>query len=360
LEWDLFDACCRQRGLDDASLGAYLERRAADPAGVLTRVLAQLDDGDEYRQLFAALPMPNRYCDGLENAPRIACSGAILGESLHLLFNRDRAGRDDSVRFGSLWNLIQAYFDDIVDEYDGLEAPLARRVSAGRIRYGLAHPPPLDEGVFLPEAGDHLLVRFVTSLCQGLFRLIVTLPGRATRPVIYRRLGDALIEARRDGLETAPLRLGARVVPAMAGPRLSARSLAPLKGTVYGVALASPAADPPPLDDHLIHLVADFFRLVDDAVDLELDVANGTWNSALTDFVIASETVDPRQPRDVADFGDPALREGASRHALDSLFTAYDRLVARIEAVVPDRRAVAEVFLHMAYVHGMTGLRADG
>lgn len=351
MNWSLFCSHCEQRGLDASSLAEYGARREESWENAVALLLFELEDAEDYRALLESLPKSNVYLDGLECIPKLAGCGSLLGQQFHHLLFSDPHGQEDSARLGSLWNLIQAYFDDIIDEYTGLDEALVSVISESSIEKYLTSESVPESSPFIAPEGSHVLVRFVLSLCRRFFALLASLPGRRTRPALYAQLVEIILKAYRAQLESAPTTLGETIVPAHAGPLLAARSIEPMRAMIYSIKLTQEYCSREGLNDPLIFVIADFFRLVDDTTDLEDDLNCRYWNSALTDFVIESRIVDPNRPVSLELFELNGVREKAAHYAMKRLFKTYDALASQFESLSLDGKGVSEKFLQMAYYH---------
>lgn len=350
MDVELFLEQARKRGVTPTSLVAHTEYRAKFQDSAKQNVLAQLDGIAHIKSMFDEDAKNSGYELNHYILTRMLGSGSAMGQAFHQLFSEQCDNNQTSQEMAYLWILVQAYLDDVLDEYEGLDKELLLYISDSKIRqYLKATNPPIPDP-FIGVAKSPLVV-FTLSLCSLLFKRMNALPGRSQNPKLYQALVNISVEAFTGEVKTLTRIIGTNICPKALHQELVARCIGPFIAIAQSIALTGFDYEYPPNIDAIVYDIASLFRYIDDTTDLEDDIASGTWNSCMVDYLKDQYPDKYTAQVDISFFKTPAQFESTSLWCTQQIFVIYDRVFKRLSNGPKAWQDSADKVLHLSVSH---------
>jgi hypothetical protein len=240
---------------------------------------------DTYEVINRAV-LTGSYTNGLEACVGVAGFGRILGRSVVNTLRKSDNESISSIEWGSLWNLLIAYFDDICDDYGSVFPLLAEIISPNSLeamlQKGSCHHLKCKQE-------DPVILRFVVEIADAVFTQVRTLEHSISESQ-YDILIQSILRAYESEIKSAQLQFSNEIDVDEARLCLSGCNSLPVWIQGYTNALMSGTTLPPQgLDSSLRH-IGDVLWFLDDLADLEEDVGTNQWSAA---FLVASDLYGP-------------------------------------------------------------------
>lgn len=226
------------------------------------------------------------YANGLEGSIGVAGFGRILGQSVLRTLGRSEEESKSSVAWGSLWNLLIAYFDDICDDYGSVYPTLLKIISPESLRNMLQRGA---NHHFVCKPEDPVILRFVVEIADAVFIKVRSL-GHSISESQYNMLVESILRAYEVEVRFSHLKFSDEIDVDEARHCLRCCNSLPVWIQGYtNACMAGTTTIPEGLSSSLTH-IGDVLWFLDDLVDLEDDVGTNQWNAA---FLVASDLYGP-------------------------------------------------------------------
>lgn len=340
----------RQRGVSEASLRASATYRKDFELSAKHNLLSELKGITQLKHMFDE-DADTTTCElNHFTLSRLLGSGSAIGQAFYQLFSGQNDNNQSSQEIASLWNLVQAYLDDVIDEYEDLDEELLLYISEDTIRQYLEAPSPPSPDPFIGRAKSPLVV-FTLSLCSLLFTRINTLPGRIQNPELYQALVKTSLDAFTGETQTISNKLGTVICPKTLHKALIARCTGPIIAIAQSIALSGFDYQYPSKIEVIIYDIATLFRYIDDTTDLEDDIASGTWNACMVDYLKFNNPEKYSGQLDLSFFESSQQFELLSKWCTEQILAIYDRLLKQMSIGKNAWQDSAKTILHLSVSH---------